>query len=58
MLMLANYFLMEWFFGLHDKYYIDSFSVCLSIVVGFAGAGNMALAARDTESESRDPPFG
>ncbi|MBE3047759.1 glycosyltransferase family 2 protein [Candidatus Bathyarchaeota archaeon] len=43
-LVLLNYFLTGWFFGLYDKYYIDSFAVWLSVVVVFAGVGNLALA--------------
>lgn len=43
-LVLVNYFLTGWFFGLYDKYYIDSFAVWLSVVVVFAGVGNLALA--------------
>ena len=43
-LVLLNYFLTGWFFGLYDKFYIDSFAVWLSVVVVFAGVGNLALA--------------
>lgn len=40
----ANYFLMGWFNGYLDKYYIDSWKVWFSIIVVFNGLGNLALA--------------
>lgn len=43
-LTLANYFLTGWFTGDLDKYYLDSFSIYISIVVVFSGFGNVALA--------------
>ncbi|KAH0556980.1 hypothetical protein GP486_005229, partial [Trichoglossum hirsutum] len=43
-LTLANYFLMGWFVGHLDKYYLDSFKVYFSIVVVFNGLGNISLA--------------
>jgi hypothetical protein len=43
-LTLANYFLMGWFRGYLDKYYLDSFSIYFSVVVIFGALGNVALA--------------
>ncbi|CAH0040155.1 unnamed protein product [Clonostachys solani] len=40
----ANYFLMGWFNGHLDKYYIDSWQVWFSIIIVFNGLGNVALA--------------
>jgi len=40
----ANYFLMGWFNGYLDKYYIDSWKVWFSIVIVFNGLGNVSLA--------------
>ena len=44
LLTLMNYFLTGWYFGLYDKYYIDSFAIYLSIIVVFPLAGNFALS--------------
>ncbi|KAK4670264.1 uncharacterized protein QC763_210170 [Podospora pseudopauciseta] len=41
---LANYFITGWFYGLYDKYYLDSFAIYVSIVVVFNGLGNVGLA--------------
>ncbi|KAK4453763.1 glycosyl transferase family group 2-domain-containing protein [Podospora aff. communis PSN243] len=43
-LCLANYFITGWFYGLYDKYYLDSFAIYISIVVVFNGLGNLSLA--------------
>ncbi|KAI1105127.1 glycosyl transferase family group 2-domain-containing protein [Jackrogersella minutella] len=43
-LTLMNYFLSGWFFGLYDKFYIDSFAIYVSVIVVFTGFGNFALA--------------
>ncbi|KAI1762162.1 glycosyl transferase family group 2-domain-containing protein [Hypoxylon sp. FL1150] len=43
-LTLMNYFLTGWFFGLYDKFYIDSFAIYVSVIVVFSGFGNFALA--------------
>jgi hypothetical protein len=40
----ANYFLMGWFNGYLDKYYIDSWKVWFSIIIVFNGLGNVSLA--------------
>ncbi|KAI1101297.1 glycosyl transferase family group 2-domain-containing protein [Jackrogersella minutella] len=39
-----NYFIMGWFNGYLDKYYIDSWQVWFSIIIVFNGLGNVALA--------------
>ncbi|KAL1610174.1 hypothetical protein SLS60_001839 [Paraconiothyrium brasiliense] len=39
-----NYFLVGWFNGLLDHYYIDSFKVYFSIICVFSALGNIALA--------------
>lgn len=43
-LSLSNYFITGWFYGLYDKYYLDSFAIYISIVVVFNGLGNFSLA--------------
>ncbi len=43
-LSLANYFITGWFYGLYDKYYLDSFAIYISIIVVFTAMGNFALA--------------
>ncbi|KAI1766719.1 glycosyl transferase family group 2-domain-containing protein [Hypoxylon sp. FL1150] len=40
----VNYFLMGWYNGLLDKYYLDSWKVWFSIIIVFNGLGNVALA--------------
>ena len=40
----VNYFLMGWFNGYLDKYYLDSWQVWFSIILVFNGLGNIALA--------------
>ena len=44
-LTLANYFLVGWFNGHLDHYYIDSFRIYFAIVIVFNGLGNLSLAA-------------
>jgi hypothetical protein len=44
LLTTANYFLVGWFNGYLDKYYIDSWQVWFSIILVFNGLGNVALA--------------
>ncbi|KAK0654846.1 glycosyl transferase family group 2-domain-containing protein [Cercophora newfieldiana] len=41
----VNYFLIGWFNGYLDKYYIDSWQVWFSIILVFNGLGNVALAS-------------
>ncbi|KAK0727135.1 glycosyl transferase family group 2-domain-containing protein [Lasiosphaeria miniovina] len=43
-LSLANYFITGWFYGVYDKFYLDSFAIYISIIVVFTGLGNVALA--------------
>ncbi|OCK81960.1 hypothetical protein K432DRAFT_294338 [Lepidopterella palustris CBS 459.81] len=43
-LTLMNYFLVGWFNGQLDHYYIDSFKVYFAIIVVFTALGNIALA--------------
>jgi cellulose synthase/poly-beta-1,6-N-acetylglucosamine synthase-like glycosyltransferase len=43
-LTVVNYFLVGWFQGALDHYYLDSFRVYFSLVVVFSGLGNVALA--------------
>lgn len=40
----ANYFIMGWYNGYLDKYYLDSWQVWFSIIIVFNGLGNLALA--------------
>ncbi|KAK4133561.1 hypothetical protein BT67DRAFT_53734 [Trichocladium antarcticum] len=40
----VNYFVIGWFNGYIDKYYIDSWQVWFSIIIVFNGLGNIALA--------------
>lgn len=44
LLTLANYFIIGWFNGYLDHYYIDSFKVYFSLIVVFSVMGNFALA--------------
>ena len=43
-LTLANYFIIGWFNGYLDHYYIDSFKIFFSIIIVFTALGNLALA--------------
>lgn len=43
-LTVMNYFIIGWFNGWLDHFYLNSFSVYLAIVVVFSGLGNIALA--------------
>jgi hypothetical protein len=43
-LTLTNYFIIGWFNGYLDHYYIDSFKVYFSLIVVFSAMGNLALA--------------
>ena len=44
LLTLVNYFILGWFNGYYDHYYIDSFQIFLSIIVVFNCLGNVSLA--------------
>ncbi|RMZ77621.1 hypothetical protein DV738_g4300, partial [Chaetothyriales sp. CBS 135597] len=41
---LVNYFLVGWFQGYLDKYYLDSWNIWITVLVVFTGLGNIALA--------------
>lgn len=41
---MLNYFLVGWFNGLLDHYYLDSFKVYFAIICVFTALGNVALA--------------
>lgn len=43
-LTLLNYFLIGWYNGYVDKYYLDSFKVYFSLVIVFSALGNVSLA--------------
>lgn len=43
-LSLANYFLVGWYNGALDHYYIDSFQIYFAIIIIFSGVGNLSLA--------------
>lgn len=43
-LTLANYFIIGWYNGYVDKFYMESWRVFLGLVVVFSGVGNVALA--------------
>ena len=45
-LTILNYFLTGWYFGLYDKYYLDSFAIYIAVVVVFTALGNLALAVQ------------
>ena len=44
LLTTLNYFLIGWFNGYLDHYYIDSFKIFMSIIVVFTALGNVSLA--------------
>ena len=43
-LTLMNYFLIGWYNGHLDHYYVDSFKIYFAIIIVFSGLGNLALA--------------
>ena len=43
-LTVVNYFIIGWFNGYLDHYYIDSFKIWFSIVVVFQALGTVSLA--------------
>jgi hypothetical protein len=43
-LTLLNYFLIGWFNGYLDHYYLDSFKVYFSLIIVFSALGNLSLA--------------
>ena len=50
----VNYFVMGWFNGYLDKYYVDSWQVWFSIIIVFNGLGNIALAVMRYRNGERD----
>ncbi|KAK3078326.1 hypothetical protein LTS18_007801 [Coniosporium uncinatum] len=44
LLTLMNYFLVGWYNGMLDHYYLDSFKVYFAIILVFSGLGNISLA--------------
>jgi hypothetical protein len=44
LLTIGNYFVMGWFAGYVDQFYLDSFAIYFGIVLVFSGLGNIALA--------------
>lgn len=52
-LTLVNYFIVGWFNGHIDHYYINSFKIFLSIIVVFSALGNFALSILRYRSEER-----
>lgn len=45
LLVMTNYFLTGWEYGIYDKFYLDSFACFISVLTVFTGLGNFALAA-------------
>lgn len=52
-LTLANYFLIGWFNGYLDHYYVDSFKIYFSIVVVFQALGTVSLAVLRYRTDGR-----
>lgn len=52
-LTVANYFLIGWFNGYLDQYYVDSFKVYFGIVVVFQALGTVSLAVIRYRTESK-----
>jgi len=52
-LTLLNYFVIGWFNGHVDKYYVDSFKIFFAIVIVFSALGNFALAILRYRIEER-----
>lgn len=44
MLTVGNYFIMGWYSGYVDKFYLDSFAIFFGIIVVFSGFSNISLA--------------
>jgi hypothetical protein len=51
---LANYFLVGWFSGEYDKFYLDSFAICISVIVVFTVLGNVSLAVLRYRLKEKD----
>ncbi|KAG4440521.1 hypothetical protein IFR05_003991 [Cadophora sp. M221] len=54
LLTVANYFLIGWFNGHLDKYYLDSFKVFFSLILVFTALGNVSLAVLRYRIGERD----
>ena len=52
-LTVANYFLIGWFNGYLDHYYVDSFKIYFSIVIVFQALGTVSLAILRYRTEGR-----
>jgi hypothetical protein len=52
-LTVANYFLIGWFNGYLDHYYVDSFNISLAIVVVFQALGTVSLAILRYRAQGR-----
>ncbi len=44
LLTVANYFIMGWFAGYVDQFYLDSFAIYCGMIVIFSGLSNISLA--------------
>ena len=44
MLTVGNYFIMGWYSGYVDKFYLDSFAIYIGMIVAFTGLSNISLA--------------
>jgi hypothetical protein len=53
-LTLMNYFVVGWFNGFLDHYYVDSFKIFFGIIVIFTVLGNMSLAVVRYRTEQRN----
>jgi membrane glycosyltransferase len=52
-LTLMNYFVVGWYIGWFDHYYLDSFKIFFAIVIVFTALGNVALATLRYRCEER-----
>ncbi|MCJ1373764.1 hypothetical protein MMC20_004993 [Loxospora ochrophaea] len=55
-LTLLNYFIIGWFNGHLDHYYIDSFKIFFAIIIVFTALGNIALAVLRYRIEAKTLP--
>lgn len=54
---LLNYFLVGWYNGHVDHYYMNSWRIWVALIVIFSGAGNLALAMVRYRGEGRNMPM-
>lgn len=54
LLTLANYFLIGWYNGYLDHYYVSSFRIYFAIIVVFNGLGNLSLAVLRVRNNEQD----